>query len=551
MKLQRHFKSAQLEVSDGQSNHKLEISEWVSGGSILITLESDSSKDSFILQAGENVELIDSSTARSTLAGYPSLDITESGSQKTAVINIEPMVAISEDGWSVRLTLYPPIPGSVEVGGELILEQLEQLGVRFGIRENAIKSACEKVSQERSMVQNLIICRGRLPVNGKDGWLRSELELDVRPGKESLDGSIDYKERNLFVDVRQGQHLATIVSATSGMVGKDIYGNEVPQRVGEPLVLSQGEDIIVEAATGIIRAAFAGVVSIANGRDIRVTNLQVIGGDVDYSTGNIRSKAAIEIRGDVLPGFKVTADGDVVINGEVSGAQITSKSNVMIGGRVTGKNAHIEAGGDITLNFIEEASISCGGSVTVASSIYFSDIRSDGSIIAPGGAKIVASTLIAGESITLGQVDTISSPSSILAVACSPERLETYNAVQEAINADKIKITRLSALVGPDSEHEELQALIRQTRDNETLLHQFNLVPDGSADEPASGLRYASQQKIVIETSLEQGAEIRIGNSLATLRTSLEPGTITLDPDDEKIVYKPTGENKLPITLSV
>ncbi len=551
MKKQLHFKSAQLEVTDGQSGQPLEISEWVSGGTVLVTLESSNSKESLVLQAGDHVELVDSSTARSTIAGYPFLVIQESGSQKNIIINVEPMLAISDDSLSVRLTLYPPIPGSVSPSPEMILEHLDQLGIRFGVRENAIKAACEKVIQKRSLVQNLTICRGRLPVNGKDGWLRSELELDVLPGKELLDGTIDYKERNLFIDVHQGQHIATIVPATSGMVGKDVYGNEVPQRTGEDLVLNHGDDIIVDETNGMILAVIAGVVSIINNRDIRVTDHQVIAGDVDYSTGNVRSKAAVEIRGNVLPGFKVSGEGDVVINGEVSGAQIKSKANVTIGGRVTGKNTHIEAGGNVNLNFIEEASIICGGSVTVTSSIYFADIHSDGSITAPAGTKAIGSTLIAGESINLGQVDTSNSPSSTLAAACKPERLKTYNAILEAMNADQLKIKRLTALVGPDSEHDELQSLIRQTKDNEALVARFNLSPDGSADGPSSGLRFATQQKIKIETSLEQGATIRIGNSIITLCRSLEPGTIILEPDNEKIVYQPADENQLPIQLSV
>ena len=214
MSFKQHFRTGTIKVGEGEEARSFEVSQWLPAGTLLASLESDGSDgktaQEIVLTPGAHVEYsADKRGLLAVVSGYPRMTTKKEGSARVVIVEIEPLLAISEDGWSVKLNLYPPFDGYPAPGQQQIVEQLEQADIRWGVREKAIAGAHAKVHGERTPVLGLVIARGRMPVNGQNGKLRIEVQVGEQPGREQSDGSIDFKERNVFIGVDAGQLLAT------------------------------------------------------------------------------------------------------------------------------------------------------------------------------------------------------------------------------------------------------------------------------------------------------------------------------------------------------
>jgi uncharacterized protein len=64
------------------------------------------------------------------------------------------------------------------------------------------------------------------------------------------------------------------------------------------------------------------------GDTIQVVEEYVVDGDVDFSIGNIRFNGFVEVRGDVLDGFQVSASKGLKITGNVGACRLISHGNI-------------------------------------------------------------------------------------------------------------------------------------------------------------------------------------------------------------------------------
>ena len=63
---------------------------------------------------------------------------------------------------------------------------------------------------------------------------------------------------------------------------------------------------------------------------VTVSAVYYVRGEVGPATGNIEFVRSVDISGDVLPGYRVTAGGDVEIQGSVESAEIEAAGNVSV-----------------------------------------------------------------------------------------------------------------------------------------------------------------------------------------------------------------------------
>ncbi len=541
MSFKQHFRTGTIKVGEGEEARSFEVSQWLPAGTLLASLEPGGSDgktaQEIVLTPGAHVEYsADKRGLLAVVSGYPRMTTKKEGSARVVIVEIEPLLAISEDGWSVKLNLYPPFDGYPAPAQQQIVEQLEQADIRWGVREKAIAGAHEKVHGERTPVLGLVIARGRMPVNGQNGKLRIEVQVGEQPGREQSDGSIDFKERNVFIGVDAGQLLATRIAATAGLSGINVFGQEVPQTPGKDLSIKSSADIVYDERTGQIRAACGGVVSVVNDTTIKVTSKQVIPEDIDFTTGNVRSKGGVEVGGSVRPGFMLKAGGDVLINGIVESGQVAG-ANVIARGGVTGKQSIIEAGGDVFLHYLEEGRIICQGAVHIAKEAYFAEVRCLGSLTSGAESRIIGSKLYGGASLSLFQVDTDSSPHSSLAAAVDYERFERLRQLTERRTACEEVVFRLRHRLGPGGTSADLEEHEEELADCRRALQDFNLIPVSADDDTSGGLRFACAQKIEIAGIIQAGATIRIGNSEAVLKHSCREGFFALNSETQKIAF--------------
>ncbi len=544
------FKTETKSYGEGESRQSYTVSQLMPAGAMLVAIDdggqgaADKAVDNtdkqanYQLVAGSFVEF--SSDKRALLAtvdGYPNLTRKKQGREEQLIVSLEPLILLAEDGWTAKMTLYPAIAGTALPDGTDIIDKLHQADVRWGIREKNISACIKKVKNDNIPVKEQVIVRGRLPVNGEDARLRLDVAVGEQAGKELGDGRMDFHERRLFVGVDKGQLLATKVQATSGIPGLNIFGQEVPQVSGNDLTIKIGEDLTYDEQKGEIFAAIAGVLSVVADTTVRVTAKQAIPGDVDFHTGNIDSRNAVDISGSVNPGFTVRTGADLLIGGNVDSAHVISQGNVIVRGAMTGKEATIEAEGDVDIPVIRNGSINSRGSVNITKEAYYTEVRCLKDIICSGQAKVVGSDLLAGGSITAMGVDTQTSPNSFLAAAVVPERYLRYQRLLKNFYQAKAAIEAWYRRFGTVATNEDLQELQEELAGTKAALAGFNLSPGAGEKEKSTALRYACRQKVTINGLILAGAVIRIGNSETTLQKSYSDGYFTLNSDSGEIEF--------------
>ncbi len=549
LKVKIFFKTATIACGKEEAQQLLEVGQLMPSGALLAAIadngsmpSSDGDQKNIKLIAGPLVKLCtDGLSLLSIQPGYPTLVREDDEMTLRITISLEPLFLISEDAWTAKMSLYPSAAPDTLPECSTILEMLKSEGVCWGIREKNIATALATMEANNLPQKNHIVARGRLPVNGENARLRLAFSTAPQSGKVQGDGRIDYRERRLFIGVDQGQLLATKVKATPGIPGVDIFGREVSQVPGKDIFFKPGPDILCDLDTGEIRAAFAGVLSVINENNVKVSAKHVISGDIDFHTGNIDSRDAVDISGTVKPGFKVTTGGDVVIGGNVEAASVDSRANVVLRGGILGEKALVQAAGDVDLNFSEGGSVFSRGSTIIRREVYFSTIQSLGDIICPKEARVVASDLYAGGSISVFQVDTDSSPNSLLAAATDPPRYERYLQLLKNLHLAQARIEKWHRHFGPGARNEGLEELEQELSDARSELLPFNLVPVSSEHDKTGGLRYACKQKISIGGWIQAGALIRIGNAETTLQNNYGKGYFALNSDTDKIEFHATA----------
>ena len=538
-------------ITSGQEEDRqtFTVSQLMPAGAMLAALEG--SGQGMEMKTRGDIELVpgnfvefsaDKKALLATTPGYPEMLKFKEGAGEKVIIDVEPLITISEDGWTAKMTLYPPVEGVNMPSSAEILGMLEKAGVRYGTREKNIAACIAAVKTTRHPQKSQVVARGRLPVNGENAWLRIDIAVGEQAGREAGDGHIDFRERHLFTAVDKGQLLATKVPATHGIHGVNVYGHEVPQIPGRDLTLKIADDIVYDEETGQIHAAIAGVLSAVTDTSVRVSAKLVISGDIDFHTGNIESRDAVEIGGSIKPGFKVTAGGDVLIGGSIEAAHIISRGNVVIRGGLMGEDATIEADGDVEIPVIGNGSISCKGSLTVSREAYYTKIRCGRDIIYTGQARVVSSDLFAGGSITVIEVDTDNSPNSLLAAATLPERYARYCKLLKAFHQAQAAVEAWHRRFGSVDANDELEELKEELADAKASVGSYNLVPGAGERDKSGGLRYACRQKITVKGVIRAGAVIRIGNSEVTLKKHYSEGDFTINSDTGKLEFHPMSK---------
>lgn len=333
-------------------------------------------------------------------------------------VRVAPLFVVADD----RLTVTGTLHGFDAQGQRFILsrveQELERLGVSFGIDLDAAARALEEAWATGRAAPDVVLARGRAPRHGEDERLEMLVEEKNALGKLDSQGRLDYRERGFSPVVEAGEEIARLHPSTPGEAGMDVFGQELPARHGRPLGLRLGRG--VEAAPdddALLRATATGVVLHLR-NVIEISDLLVVPGNVDLSTGNVRVRqGSVRVRGGVGSGFAVQAPHSVLVDGTVEDAAIECGGDLVVGGGIAmsgeardGARSEdgpgIRAGGSVRALFAQNARVTAGGDVLVVRYIAHSDVhagfmvRAGGSVRVTGGSgRIMGGTVVAGRGI--------------------------------------------------------------------------------------------------------------------------------------------------------
>ncbi len=396
------------------------------------------------------------------------------------IINVE----VSGDKMAVFLKIQVFHQSSVVTKSE-VMGILQANGVVYGIDEAIIEDYC-KYSKFYKQIK---IASGKRPVAGDNGYVEYHFNTDFSKAPKELPGGIvDYKNFDVIQNVSKGDLLCTVTYATTGVDGISVLGKPVAAKSGKNPWIPNGKNLTISEDRTRIYAAVEGAIQFEQGRWLNVEQNHMVRGDVGPETGNIVFNGNVVVSGNVLEGFSIKAKKNISIRGYVEGADLEAGESISVSLGFNGMSkGSLKAEGDITVKFVENGEIWCGG-VFRADVALNSDVKSKESIIIRGNkSTIVSGTYTASKLIYAKNIG-------------SEDRNNTNLILKEFWYESQDKQSELKSGSKLDKEHiklriEELEKLLTYTVD------KLNDINKPTMDPQAAAKRITIVKKLILQKS--------------------------------------------------
>ena len=455
-------------------------------------------------------------------------------------------IVVTGDELEVSARLLAPEPNGTTLSPETAKSKLIEAGVTHGFDEGAITELITK----KDYGEPYIVARAIPPEDGEDGRLIFHFSTDERTGspREIGGGRVDYRSLDLYVPVTEGELLVTKTDATEGKPGTSVKGNVIKQRPGKEITLPRGKNVVINDEKTEMSAASAGMVDFIN-NSINVSNVYEIKGDCDMSVGNIDFEGSVHITGSVRSGHTIKATDGITVAGGVEAAKLIAGGSVEVKGGMQGSNkGMIEAGGSVSIMYIEQGIIDANGPVTVDVSIH-SKIETGSTLHAVGKrGAIIGGNVAASGDIVANFIGALSNTKTEVEVGVMPRKRTRFQELEkemERLAEAKVKLDQLDAYL----------AKTKGAMDNETWtkLHisgeenrRINEEEKKTFTEEMDALRYemehATDSRVHVLDTAFSGSRIAIGQN--AFKVTNEINYATFRYDNGEVVYGPCEVSK-------
>ncbi|WP_438315559.1 flagellar assembly protein A [Sporosarcina sp. FA9] len=273
-------------------------------------------------------------------------EITMDAQKNKALLRVEPGYKIeynvldTEPAQHTKLTVVENKQVQNTLEFDEVIKKMGSMGINYGFNYSEIMKA--SVANES---ENFIIAEGKLPDQGKNGWLEIKVDTKVQVGpRENEDGRVDFREIKSTPHVDKGQLIGIIHPPIVGKIGNKITNEPIPVKQTFPLKVHAGkgiaviEDKIIAKESGRPKIDSRGLIA-----KVSIIPKLIHVGNVDLASGNITFKGDVEIYGEVFDQMSVDAIGDIEIHKAVNSATITSSRGVTLhrnsnGSKITAGN---------------------------------------------------------------------------------------------------------------------------------------------------------------------------------------------------------------------
>jgi uncharacterized protein (DUF342 family) len=438
------------------------------------------------------------------------------------VIESEPEISVlvSRDRMESTLTIKKP-PQCRQLLIDEVLATIHKAGIVFGIDRAVIEQAMEKPGC------HVVCAKGTAVHDGKSATIKLFFDKNVQARPvEREDGTVDFKNLQMFTTVKKGELLAEKVPATAGIPGMDVLGHECIPKHGKDCLFPVGKNVHVE--DNKVLASIAGQV-VYNNNKIHVMPVIKIDGDVDISTGNIDFIGSVIVSGSVQAGFTVKAGGDLEIAGTLCGGMIEAK-NILVRMGIQGMHrGYIKAVENVVAKFIENATVFAGNEVIISDVILHSKVSAGKKVIVEGRRGLIAGgSISAGEEIRAKNAGTRMAIATDLEVGVNPVlREENRNLIREidkvhiSLEQAKKALIILRAMNADTMSSDKKEMMLKLTKAQFHLMGQESTMKERAAaiavmlDE----MRYG---RIKISEEVFPGVKIVVGTIVKPIRESMK-----------------------------
>lgn len=340
-------------------------------------------------------------------------------------------VNVLSNGSEAYITVEPPKNGGAEVTEAAIMDALDKNNVKYGLDTDMIKS----IVNDKRYSSKLPVARWTPPVNGVDGTITYLFEKETKNlPVEDEHGFVDYKNLGLIRTVHKGDVIAEITMPTEGEPGTDVRGKTLRQIAGKKAKYTVGTNTSVTEDGLQIVSNSDGNINYRGGA-FHVDQVVTIAGDVDASVGNITFVGDVVVKGEVMEGFKISSNANIIVAGNVNGATLEADGDITI--KKGCINSNVVAHGSVTANFCEYSDIKCDGDL-ISTNFVVCDVYCGGTITTKGNnGGLLGGKYTCLNSVELSNIGTKNYIPTMLTIGDNALLSEEKEAVQKQI--DKVK----------------------------------------------------------------------------------------------------------------
>ncbi|OQA29919.1 MAG: hypothetical protein BWY57_03145 [Betaproteobacteria bacterium ADurb.Bin341] len=351
-------------------------------------------------------------------------------------------------------------------------------------------------------------------------------------------GLIDFRALGNIPTVTAGQPLMRRIPPTAGVAGRTVRGeplDPVPGRE-ESFAADLPGARLADGDPNLLLAAL-------NGQPVRCGNGVMVEpvlrvANVDMTTGHISFDGTVHVDGEVLPGMKIHAAGDIVVAGVVDAGELEAGGDIHIGGGIIAQ-AKVRAGGSVEARFIENAHIYAGTAISIDDMALQSDLQAINQIIV--GAKSVGRGRLVGGSaramllIQAPVVGAAAAGVTSVQLGVNPVLEAKYQEVLHRIEKQKEEEANLEKLVKYLSAHGDKGDVLERARASWQRAIQAwgSLLPERDALEKELAL--IAGARLVVGAGVCGPLDITFGKKKLLVNKTLDAGTFLLD--GEHIVF--------------
>jgi len=474
----------------------------------------------------KNIEQLKTEQVLYALEGTPRR-VCIAPAQTEYIVDEQALITVSGDQMEAEITLLPPDEAGERLTFEKIVQEAAAKGVVYGLDEEAIHMVLER----RPYGKSICIAKGLLPEDGEDGELvfyfrtepAGELAVDEKTGK------VDYKNLNLFEQVKKGQLLVSRTLATQGKPGYTVTGRQLKQKAGKEARLPSGKNVTYDENRMKMFASVSGRVDYKN-RTVSVASRYVISGDADLSVGNISFDGDVVIKGNVISEISIQATGDIEVYGTVEGTKLTAGGNIILRSGIQGNDKGVlKAGGDVISKYIERTRVQAGGSITADALIHCQAESGNAIVVRGRHGSIIGGYIKAQNSITAQNIGSVVNNKTNIEVGIPLAKRARLKFLVAEIERLQEEIGKLDKVIGyltrienlsPEKEQMKRKVIVDKVK-NTKLLHDYSNEKSALEED----IKGAEAGKIHVTDTIYPGVKLTISMGEYTVTSPIKYST--------------------------
>ncbi|UXI03328.1 DUF342 domain-containing protein [Photobacterium sp. TY1-4] len=426
--------------------------------------------------------------------------------------------------------------GGALLSGQQLITALQENHIVKGISKAVLQELLVQAQQLKPGEKlTMAVAFGREPCHGSDTRfepLVADASQRILCPQATEDGKVDMLDLGALITVEAGQALMKRHPPTPGKDGFNVLGKMMSATPGQALDFEVGEGTVMDPSDESLLLAVKSGIPLRKGRGMQVDDALTLAG-VDVSTGHIQFDGSVVINGDIKPGMKVAATGNITVSGFVELAVLEAGGDILVTQGIIGRQqdgkalpCRLQAGGKVVSKFAQYADISAGEGISCTLHVLHCRVQTPGLVSVMDQTRrqgtLSGGLIDAGQGVIAVNIGAAAGvPTEIVVFSQYGEWRERLGELHQQIESEqrngfklkqaKLKLLKVTADKRPPALIEKLKAA--------SLSHQHNL------DDLKQ--RYQTLRQRYDETL--EGAQITaVGHFYAQIRCQIEKEMMTV-----------------------